>query len=156
LRDHRAPACLLCASTENVARGADDPKRQITVLDIASGKITILKDIPSDQCLDPVWSPDGKWIAFQSRRGSPAWISDLAKVKEDGTGFNVIKKGEEPLKSAFNRPCWARDGRSIFYHDLSNIYRLGLDGVVLGQWKIDKIVPVDYMTSGGRIDVSPD
>jgi hypothetical protein len=39
---------------------------------------------------------------------------------------------------------------------LSNIYRLGLDGVVLGQWKIDKIVPVDYMTSGGRIDVSPD
>jgi TolB protein len=106
---------------ENAARGADDPKRQITVLDIASGKITILKDIPSDQCLDPVWSPDGKWIAFQSRRGSPAWISDLAEVKEDGTGFNIIKKGEEPLKSAFNRPCWARDGRSIFYHDLSNI-----------------------------------
>jgi Tol biopolymer transport system component len=27
---------------------------------------------------------------------------------------------------------------------------------VLGQWKIDKIVPVDYMTSAGRIDVSPD
>jgi TolB protein len=144
------------SANEHAAKGAPDPKIQITILDIASGKITILKDVPSDSCLDPVWSPDGKWIAFQSRRGSPAWISDLAVVKEDGTDFKIIKKGEEELKSAFNMPCWARDGRSIFYHDLSNIYRLGLDGVVLGQWRVNKIVPVDYMTIGGRIDVSPD
>jgi TolB protein len=142
---------------ENAARGADNPKTQITVLDIASGKLTLLKDIPGDNCLDPAWSPDGKWIAFQARRESPGGrISDLAVVKEDGTGFNIIKKGEEPLESAFNRPCWARDGRSIFYHDTKNIYRLGLDGVVLGQWEVSKIVPVDYLTSGGRIDVSPD
>jgi len=141
---------------EQTAKGAPDPKTQIAVLDIASGKVTILKDIPTDRCLYLAWSPDGKWIAFQSRRGSPAWISDLAVVKEDGTGFSIIKKGEEPLKYAFNQPCWARDGRSIFCHDTKNIYRLGLDGVVLGQWKVDKIVPVDYMTSTGRIDVSPD
>ena len=141
---------------DNAAKGAPDPKRQITVLDIISGRLTPLKDIPGDNCLDPVWSPDGKWIAFEARRGSPGWISDLAVVKEDGTGFNIIKKGEKPLESGFNRLCWARDGRSIFYHDTKNIYRLGLDGVLLGQWEVDKIVPVDYLTSGGRIDVSPD
>lgn len=140
----------------HAAKGAPDPKTQIAVLDIASGKVTILKDIPGDKCLYLVWSPDGKWIAFQSRGGSPAWISDLAVVKEDGTGFRIIKKGEEPLKYAFNQPCWARDGRSIFCHDTGNIYRLGLDGVVLGQWEVHKIVPVEYMTGDGRIDVSPD
>ena len=133
-----------------------DPETHIAVIDIASRKVKIFKAIPSSRCLDPVWSPDGKWIAFQSRRESTEWISDLAVVRPDGTGFNIIKKGEEPPKSAFNSPCWARDGRSIFYHDTINIYRLGLDGVVLGQWKIDKIVPFDYMTGGGRIDVSPD
>ncbi len=137
----------------------DDPdsKTQIAVVDVVSGKVTILKDIPSEKCLNPAWSPDGKWIAFQSFRGDRfTRISDLAVVKEDGTGFNVIKKGEEALKSEFNSPCWARDGRSIFYHDMSNIYRLGLDGAMLRQWKVSKIVPVDSMTGGGRIDVSPD
>ncbi len=80
----------------------DDPdsKTQIAVVDVVSGKVTILKDIPSEKCLNPAWSPDGKWIAFQSFRGDRfTRISDLAVVKEDGTGFNVIKKGEEALWS---------------------------------------------------------
>jgi TolB protein len=83
---------------ENAARGADDPKRQITVLDIASGKITILKDIPSDQWLDPVWSPDGKWIAFQSGRGSP----DRQRPHRCVSGWNPLAT-DDRLPQEFGR-----------------------------------------------------
>ena len=88
----------------------DDPdsKTQIAVVDVVSGEVTILKDIPSEKCLNPAWSPDGKWIAFQSFRGDRfTRISDLAVVKEDGTGFNVIKKGRRHS----NRSSIAHVGR---------------------------------------------
>ena len=39
---------------------------------------------------------------------------------------------------------------------MTNIYRLGLDGAVLAQWKIDKIIPNGDMSGDCRIDVSPD
>src|SRR5580698_9946614 len=38
--------------------------RHIAVADLATGKITILKNIPSDNCMDAAWSPDGKQILF--------------------------------------------------------------------------------------------
>ena len=38
---------------------------------------------------------------------------------------------------------------------MTNIYRLGLDGAVLAQWKIGKIIPNGDMSGDGRIDVSP-
>jgi TolB protein len=141
---------------EHVAKGGDDPQTHIAILDIASGNVTILKDVPSERCFEPFWSPDGKWIAFQSRRGSPLWVCDLAMINEDGTGFNVIKQGTKQFVITFYSPCWARDGRSIFCHDLTNICQLGLDGTVLAQWKIDQIIPSASMTGDDSIDVSPD
>src|SRR5437763_15139206 len=38
---------------------------------------------------------------------------------------------------------------------MTNNYRLGLDGAVLAQWKIGKIIPNGDMSGDGRIDVSP-
>jgi TolB protein len=39
---------------------------------------------------------------------------------------------------------------------MTNIYRLGLDGAVLAEWNINKIVPNGDMSGDCRIDVSPD
>jgi Tol biopolymer transport system component len=36
---------------------------------------------------DPVWSPDGQWIAFTSERNGSA---DLYRVKPDGTGLERL------------------------------------------------------------------
>jgi TolB protein len=76
-------------------------------------------------------------------------------VKEDGTTFNFIKKGAQNQPPLYS-PCWARDKQSIFCQNMTNIYRLRLDGSVLAQWKIEKIVPNGNMSGDGRIDVSPD
>jgi TolB protein len=76
-------------------------------------------------------------------------------VNSDGTNFHVLKPGVEGEVTRYS-PIWARDGKSVFCEDMSNIYQIGLDGKVRTQWKIDKTVPDGDMSGDGRIDVSPD
>lgn len=140
---------------EHAANGTE-PETHITIIDITSGKATILTNIPSERSFGPFWSPDGKWIGFESRRGTPFRFEDLAIINADGTGFRVIKPGTNQFGLTFYSPGWSRDGQSIFCHDLALIYQLGLDGAVLAQWKIDEIIPSASLTGDSSLDVSPD
>ena len=126
--------------------------RHIAVVEIATGKTAVFKDVPSDNSYYPTWSPDGKRILFTLRQNE---VWDLALINADGTDFRALKKGD-PNEVTRYSPIWARDGQSIFCQDMTNIYRLGLDGAVLAQWKIGKIIPNGDMSGDGRIDVSPD
>src|SRR6184192_546488 len=125
--------------------------RHIAVTAVATGKTTVFKDVPSDNSYYPTWSPDGKRILFTLRQ-SEVW--DLGLINSGGTDFRVLKKGD-PNEVTRYSPIWARDGQSVFCQDMTNIYRLGLDGAVLAQWKIGKIIPNGDMSGDGRIDVSP-
>src|SRR6516165_11939957 len=49
-------------NTEGDAKNRPGPERHIAIADVATGKITVLKDIPSDNCFGPVWSTDGSQI----------------------------------------------------------------------------------------------
>src|SRR5262245_20825838 len=61
-----------------------------------------------------LWSPDGSKLVF-SIMAEKKW--ELGLVNADGTGFRFVKNAG--LKSdAFGAPEWARDGKSIFCHDL--------------------------------------
>jgi TolB protein len=51
-------------NTEGDAKNRPGPERDIAIADVASGKVTVLKDIPGDNCFGPVWSPDGTKLAF--------------------------------------------------------------------------------------------
>src|SRR5207245_673388 len=82
-------------------------------------------------------------------------VWNLALTNADGTGFKIIKRGDADKVTLFS-PCSAADGKSLFCHDMTNIYRIALDGSVIGEWKIRKIVPNGGMSGDGRIDVSPD
>src|SRR5207247_9978953 len=81
-------------------------------------------------------------------------VWDLVAINSDGTNFHVLKPGVQNEITRYS-PIWARDGQSLFCQDMTNIYQLGLDGAVLSQWKIGKIVPKGDMSGDGRIDVSP-
>jgi len=61
---------------------------------------------------EPVWSPDGVWIAWLT--GSPAGV---AIIHPDGTGQRQLILG--PASNIYFRPQWTRDRRS------------GLSGVVV-------------------------
>jgi TolB protein len=126
--------------------------RRIAIADLASGKVTILKDMPSDNCFGPVWSPDGAKIAFFIM-ADKAW--HLGLVNADGSGFRFVKNAG--LKSdAFGAPTWARDGESIFCHDLDHLYRIDLDGNVLKKWELSKLLTDASMNSNDRLSVSPE
>src|SRR5258705_1814264 len=51
-------------NTEGDAKTRPGPERHIAIADLATGKVTILNAIPSDNCFGPVWSPDGTKLAF--------------------------------------------------------------------------------------------
>lgn len=139
-------------NTEADAKTRPGPERHIAVADVPSGKVTILKDIPSDNCFGPVWSPDGSKLAF-SIMADKEW--QLGLVNADGSGFRFVKNAG--LKSeAFGAPEWARDGKSIFCHDLDNIYQIDLDGNILNKWELSKILTDASMNGGDRLSVSPD
>jgi TolB protein len=139
-------------NTEADAKTRPGPERQIAVADLSNGKVTVLNDIPSDNCFGPVWSPDGSKLAF-SIMAEKEW--HLGLVNTDGSGFRFVKNAG--LKSeAFGTPEWARDGKSIFCHDLDNIYQIDLDGNVLKKWELSKILTDASMNSNDRLSVSPD
>jgi TolB protein len=126
--------------------------RHMAVVDVATGKVNVFKDVPSENSYYPSWTADGKQILFTTH---PHEVWDLVATNSDGTNFHVLKSGAQNEVTRYS-PVWARDGQSIFCEDMTNIYQIGLDGAVLAQWKISKIVPKGDMSGDGRIDVSPD
>jgi len=59
-------------------------------------------------------------------------VWDLAVINSDGSDFRVLKSGAQNEVTRYS-PVWAHDGQSVFCQDMTNIYRLGLDGSVLAQ-----------------------
>ena len=84
--------------------------RHIAVTDVASGKTTVAKDVPSDNSYYPTWSPNGDRILFTLRQNE---VWDLGLINADGTDFRVLKKGD-PNEVTHYSPVWARDGQSVF------------------------------------------
>lgn len=145
-------ATRLAFNTDEDSKTRPGPERHIAIADLASGKVTVLKDIPSDNCFGPVWSPDGSKLAF-SIMAEKEW--HLGLVNADGSGFRFVKNAG--LKSdAFGKPAWARDGKSIFCHDLDNLYHIALEGNVLKKWALSKVLTEAGMSGNNRLSVSPD
>jgi TolB protein len=126
--------------------------RHIAVIDIATGKIDVFKDVPGDNSYYPSWTVDGKQIVFTTR---PHEVWDLAVVNSNGTNFHVLRHGTQEEVTLYS-PVWAHDDQSVFCQDMTNVYQVGLDGLTRAHWKIDKIAAKGDMSGDGRIDVSPD
>ena len=125
--------------------------RQIAVANPASGKVTIFKNIPSGNCMEPHWSPDGGQLLFYYYNAKGERLIGL--VLADGSGFqDVLGAGARSYWAL----AWAADGKSFFCEDMECLYRLGLDGKVLKKWIVAKLVPRGGMSGEVRLDASPD
>ncbi len=122
--------------------------RYLAIIELKSGKVTQLKNIPSANSFNPVWSPDGKTLLFNT------FINDnwhLALVNTDGTGFHLIKNTQNEYS-----PAWAKNGTSFFSHDLDSIYWMDFKGSLIKKWTIHEIIPQGNMSSASRLHISPD
>jgi Tol biopolymer transport system component len=81
---------------------------QIWICDRSGANAQMITHMDHGTSGAPVWSPDGKWIAFDSREGDNA---DLYKVA--ASGGPVIRLTDNP--GADVTPSWSRDGRSIYF-----------------------------------------
>jgi TolB protein len=79
----------------------------------------------------------------------------LGLINADGSGFRFVKNAGLK-RDALGAPEWARDGKSIFCHDLDNIYQIDLDGKVLKKSELSKILTDASMNGGDRLSISPD
>ena len=91
----------------------------IWILDAASGAASRLTFDPGAE-FDPVWSPDGGWVAFSSNR---AGTLDLYQRRlDDGDGDELLFSSA----AAKHLQAWSPDGRSLVYASLDPGTRMDL------------------------------
>jgi len=146
--DISADGTMVVFNTEEANSG----NRKIALADVATGKVMVIPNIPSDNCFGPAWSPDGTRVAFQMFNGT-SW--EIALIGADGADFEVLTIRSPKAVEAW-RPTWAADGKSIFCHDLEAVFQVSLDGRILHRWPLMLIGKDVGMSSGSGLAASPD
>ena len=117
----------------------------------------------------PSWSPDGKWIAFTSDRGTQRarwdggweWIQSLAiyVVRADGTSLRRLT----PANGYAGSPKWSSDGRRLlFYHSTPKDVYPGRTGTARGPFAVSQLATIDVesgavnvLTTGNSLKAAP-
>ncbi len=93
---------------DRVALQIDAGVNDIWVLDLARGVRTRLTFGPIANTF-PVWSPDGKWIAYTSNRNGHF---NFYREHSDGSGAEELLLSDEQQPALNN---WSRDGKYLIY-----------------------------------------
>ena len=117
---------VLSPQGDRIAMTIDTGQPEIWVLDVARGVRTRLTFGPISNSF-PVWSPDGKWIAYASDRGGQVGIY---RKPSDGSGTEeMLLKEEHQVPSPTK---WSSDGKYLLYSlgpvGSQEIWALSLDG----------------------------
>jgi len=144
-------AARLSPQGDRVALGIDIGMNDIWVLDLARGVRTRLTFGPVANT-DPIWSPDGKWIAYTSDRNGH---SNLLRKLADGSGAEELLLTDEAITTASD---WSPDGKFLLYSRGPSGANWEIWGLPLeGDRKPWLIVPHrDGNSSSGMGSISPD
>ena len=112
---------------DRIALQIDTGENDIWVLDSARGVRTRLTFGPVANT-EPVWSPDGKWIAYNSRRDNKF---SIYRKHSDGSGAEELLISDD---TQIITSDWTRDGKYLIYsrvkpsENSSEIWALPLEG----------------------------
>ena len=143
LRSGRSPALspdgkrvVFCAEAKQPdakgQAGVEASGPGLILLDLATGKeTTILKAEGQEVIRAPVWSPDSDRLAFVARTGLKG---QLGLIQSDGSGRRALfSQGDENTLGLILGLVWAAEGKSLWFHDLHDLYRVSDAGVLLSK-----------------------
>jgi len=127
-RDGEGPALVLPfpegAAGEIVFESDLEGRPKIYRLDLAEARVTQLTHDASYRDERPVWSPDGRRIAFSSTRSGSY---DVWVMNADGS--EPVRVTDDPAPD--QDPSWAPDGRSLYFASerdgRGELYRVDVD-----------------------------
>ena len=97
----------------NWSLGSIEKNSEVFVSDInGKNEINLTKNAAFDGW--PVWSTDGRRVAFASNRSGPALTGQIWLMNSDGSDLRQLSSG--PWSHA--QPAWAFDGNSIYAYQL--------------------------------------
>lgn len=108
-RPHVSPVgnAIAFAGQRNVGQRYDQKKNKIWILE-PNGK---LRELDPGEGRSPAWSPDGKYVAFESDRGNEAGLYAIYIVpRSSGTPLRLT-----PFELDAHHPTWSPDGRRIAF-----------------------------------------
>jgi eukaryotic-like serine/threonine-protein kinase len=145
-------AAAISPQGDRVALQIDTGVNDIWVLDLARGVRTRLTFGPVANVY-PVWSPDGKWIAYMSFRGERF---SIYRRQSDGSGAEQLLTSDE---RELRPNDWSHDGKTLIYSRSvtgnlhgSDIWALPLEGegkpsLVLSQGFLGRLSPDGHWLS---------
>lgn len=138
------PLCvvLLLGCVPAIAR-ADS---ELWMINADGTKCHRLAETPGFRCGSPAWSPDGKWIAYDTWKiGGGHSDSHIALMRVDGTEQRILGSGA--------MPSWSPDGTQVTFHGVdqaSGIYVANVNGKgrkrIIDHWGSPR-----WMPQGNRI-----
>lgn len=114
----------------------DNIYSDIGIVNIETGGIKTLVNSGAGET-SPVFSPDGKWIAFLISEDPVVWAGKnwINIISADGA---TVKKLAETPNHSVNIAGWSQDGRFLYVsesnHTLTSVYKLNVDGKEIIEW----------------------
>ena len=106
-------------------QSSPDLERRIGLMDLTTLKTAIL-DSACHNCYGPVWSPDGKYLAYNAMQGQQ-WNIKYLNREGGKTAFIPLHAGNFGNFS----PQWSADSKKIIVQDMAGIYVNDLNGNIL-------------------------
>ena len=107
-----------CCTARAWARDAQRLRRVVR-----GGKLTIEQVVAIKHPSDPIWSPDGKHVAFVWDQGG---IGNLYLANADGSGAPVALTSfaDDHIYGAF----WSHDGQFVYFPHDGDLWKVGITG----------------------------